>query len=277
MKFNFNNNNIKDIFINNGNDISRVQKGYIGIDSKAKLFYENNNENHNFFVDYIKLDYITNLGDAYFYIDIPINNSYPKFGSLDINFSSVNKNSTKIIFGYYISNTNYFDIYINNNNTNMIISNGTTNRTISSINASELNNLACNIVKNSKYHIILNNDDNKKITYSSSINKPSKLCLFKGYNNLQEIIGNGGISIYSFKYYYDNLLSENNLAIDLIPCIEKATRKIGMYDIVSDNFYSSIGTEEFEAGIEGGSEEEESGGEGGDDGPIDDNSDLFGE
>lgn len=277
---NNNNNNknmIKNIYFGtNNNNPKKIIKGYINIDSQIKILYNNeNNENENKILpsEYTRLKYITSKNDSYFNIML---NNFNSFGSLNINFSTTNSNNLKIICGYYYTNNRYFDLYSNSSNNTLTIALNGTNKIIKNIEYSNIKNIKINIFKNNKYYIIFDNNDNTSYSRSSSLDKPTKLTIFKGYNDSGVLLGNGGIKIYSLKYYYDNLLSKENLAINLIPCINDLD-EVGMYDTVSGNFYKSIGTEEFIAGTEEENEEEnnEESEEGGNDNSINDYNILF--
>lgn len=76
-------------------------------------------------------------------------------------------------------------------------------------------------------------------TSSPSGNVDTTLWLFKRANNTSFAEGTLGEIIFS---------NNGNIGADFIPCYRKADNEIGMYDLVSDTFYSNDGTGEFTKG-----------------------------
>lgn len=246
MKFNFNNNNIKNIFINNGDNISKVQKGYVGIDSKAKLFYESD-ENQDFLSNYTKLEYITNTNNSYinynlngtlktytstfFYNSDKINNNIYIFGTgtNSKKFSSFIKPTKKINIRY-ASNSKDFSI-ITNSNEKLIITYNIKNNTSHNF---TLEQLIKDTEGEEEWELV---SENYTTNHNDSMTLP--VSIFAGYDsNNSNIISTEGLSMYSFKIYdYSN---NSILIADFIPCINNKN-VVGMYDLIGKKFYSNAG------------------------------------
>lgn len=57
-----------------------------------------------------------------------------------------------------------------------------------------------------------------------------------------------GISKGNAKIYYYRLHTSNGLACDFVPCYRKSDNKPGMYDLVTNTFFTNAGTGEFTVG-----------------------------
>ena len=69
------------------------------------------------------------------------------------------------------------------------------------------------------------------------------IVLFKARYLNRVLYGNGTLRIYEFKYY------RNGAAIcSLVPCYRKSDNVIGMYDLVTNTFFTNAGTGTFEKG-----------------------------
>lgn len=246
------NNIIKNIYLGIDNTPKKIKKGYINTDSQLKIFYNNNKDDENKILPsgYIELEYITNQNGAFFEIILNNNNNNNNvFGSLDIDFSTIESTSNKFIFGYYHQN-NPYSICINTNSNRII--NYIRGGSITINNSTKTkSNIKWNIFNNSnnQYETILNDNIRQSLVgIGKALPNPIKFFVFQGYSSMYRSGGNG-INMYSFKYYSDNLLSKNNLTINLIPCINPNS-EVGMYDTESGTFYGSIGNNTFIAGPE---------------------------
>ena len=65
-----------------------------------------------------------------------------------------------------------------------------------------------------------------------------------GRNQAGNVLNKGSMKIYYTKMYD----STNQLARDFIPCYRKSDNKPGMYDLVTDTFFTNAGTGEFTVG-----------------------------
>ena len=66
------------------------------------------------------------------------------------------------------------------------------------------------------------------------------------FNNAGSVYPKG----FSGKIYYSKLYNNNILVFDGVPCYRKSDNEIGMYDLVSNTFYTNAGTGTFTAGAE---------------------------
>ena len=66
------------------------------------------------------------------------------------------------------------------------------------------------------------------------------------FNNAGSVYSNG----FSGKIYYSKLYNNNILVFDGVPCYRKSDNEIGMYDLVSNTFFTNAGTGTFTAGAE---------------------------
>lgn len=66
------------------------------------------------------------------------------------------------------------------------------------------------------------------------------------FNNVGSVYSNG----FSGKIYYSKLYNNNILVFDGVPCYRKSDNEIGMYDLVSNTFFTNAGTGTFTAGAE---------------------------
>ena len=66
------------------------------------------------------------------------------------------------------------------------------------------------------------------------------------FNNAGSVFSNG----FSGKIYYSKLYNNNILVFDGVPCYRKSDNEIGMYDLVSNTFFTNAGTGTFTAGAE---------------------------
>lgn len=61
------------------------------------------------------------------------------------------------------------------------------------------------------------------------------------FNNVGSVFSNG----FSGKIYYSKLYNNNILVFDGVPCYRKSDNEIGMYDFVSNTFFTNAGTGTF--------------------------------
>ena len=66
------------------------------------------------------------------------------------------------------------------------------------------------------------------------------------FNNVGSVYSKG----FSGKIYYSKLYNNNILVFDGVPCYRKSDNEIGMYDLVSNTFFTNAGTGTFTAGTE---------------------------
>ena len=85
-------------------------------------------------------------------------------------------------------------------------------------------------------------DGTQKATYSGTASTPAHIYLFRrNYNNTVDL----GIAI---RIYSVTIEDTSNRYGEFIPCYRKADNKPGMYDIVTQTFYTNAGTGEFTVG-----------------------------
>lgn len=72
---------------------------------------------------------------------------------------------------------------------------------------------------------------------------------FRGFNSSEKFcIGGIGQLPARNKIYFSKLYNEDKLLFDLIPCYRKSDKVAGMYDLVSNTFFTNQGTGEFIVG-----------------------------
>lgn len=89
------------------------------------------------------------------------------------------------------------------------------------------------------------NNVNYKIGENTSIDG-SYTFYVGSFNNVGSVYSNG----FSGKIYYSKLYNNNILVFDGVPCYRKSDNEIGMYDLVSNTFFTNAGTGSFIAGAE---------------------------
>ncbi len=81
-------------------------------------------------------------------------------------------------------------------------------------------------------------------TFSSTYTFTQMVPMYLGKTNNRGSSGNGGYAnICLFKIYEDDVL-----VLDFIPCYRKSDNEIGMYDLVTQTFYTNAGTGTFMKG-----------------------------
>ena len=86
-------------------------------------------------------------------------------------------------------------------------------------------------------------DNNVLATRSGSVSLNKNLWLF-GWNRNNSVAIYGKVKVFRFTI----TSSSNEKRIDLIPCYRKSDNKPGMYDPVSETFFTNAGTGEFTVG-----------------------------
>ena len=89
------------------------------------------------------------------------------------------------------------------------------------------------------------NNVNYKFGENTSIDGPYTFYV-GSFNNAGSVYSNG----FSGKIYYSKLYNNNILVFDGVPCYRKSDNEIGMYDLVSNTFFTNAGTGTFTAGAE---------------------------
>ena len=79
-------------------------------------------------------------------------------------------------------------------------------------------------------------------TFKNMDNINSNLYIFRRNLNNSGTYGTGKIKLRSFKLYKG---SNNTLLLDLVPMLRESDAKAGMIDLVSGNFFTSAGTDDF--------------------------------
>ena len=142
---------IKNIYLGINNSPKKIKKGYINTDSQLKIFYNNkDSENKILPSRYTQLQYIINQNGAFF--EIILSNDSDIFGSLDIDFSTIESTSNKFIFGYYYQN-NPYSLYINTSS-NKIISYIRTGSTTINSSTKTKSNIKWNVFNDSNNALI---------------------------------------------------------------------------------------------------------------------------
>lgn len=111
---------------------------------------------------------------------------------------------------------------------------------------------------NTKHTLMMNAQDwyldwvKKTSMSTATFNAGGPLTLFASYYNgtSSNIDNYAKIKLYEFKMYGSTNQANAVLTCDLVPCYRKADGVVGLYDRVSDTFYSNIGSGAFEKGPE---------------------------
>ena len=189
---------------------------------------------------YQQIEYIRATGTQY--IDtgtVPYTNTVAQ-----IKFKNLQETGN-VIFGYYNGNDQtdwrlfnhlghpYFDLPVYSGNTGKRLSSSTSvlipENTIKEI---ELGNF---------YVMDMENDD-KIFTTASQFIGTDTITLGKYTKN------NGDSTFSKNEWYYVRIFDGNTIVRDMIPCRRNADGEIGMYDIVTGNFFTNQGTGSFGAG-----------------------------
>ena len=89
--------------------------------------------------------------------------------------------------------------------------------------------------------------NNVNYTSGDTTSKDGSYTFYVGsFNNAGSVYSKG----FSGKIYYSKLYNNNILVFDGVPCYRKSDNEIGMYDLVSNTFYTNAGTGTFTAGAE---------------------------
>lgn len=89
--------------------------------------------------------------------------------------------------------------------------------------------------------------NNVNYTSGDTTSKDGSYTFYVGsFNNAGSVYSKG----FSGKIYYSKLYNNNILVFDGVPCYRKSDNEIGMYDLVSNTFFTNAGTGTFTAGTE---------------------------
>lgn len=191
--------------------------------------------------EYQEIDYIESTGTQY------INTGYYATANTRIELEAMvtdnsNANSWTQITGTkrYYHDSNSFQIAYNTNTEYLAIDYGT--------NGTTFENNANFISKNTKFKVIIENNNHKinnntgtnNGEFSGTVNYPIWIFSTNNYGNPENPFKG---RIYSYKIYENNTLMKN-----FIPCYKRATNEVGLYDTISNTFYSNQGTDSFRKG-----------------------------
>lgn len=178
--------------------------------------------------EYQEVEYIRSTGTQYINTGLYPNNT------MKVEIDTVSKNNVSVFGGDGSTTTNtLFNLTANNTRSFRY---GTTKWDNSGYSFSE----RAYIVFGRELYL------NKELIYTfpeTTFKGNHNLILFGRFNNSNVLNDAGNVTIYSCKIY-DN----DELVRDFIPCYEKQSEEIGLYDIVNDVFYKNEGTGVFEAG-----------------------------
>ncbi|MBQ8891875.1 MAG: InlB B-repeat-containing protein, partial [Bacilli bacterium] len=185
--------------------------------------------------DYVQLDYIESYG--YQYIDTLYKPSANTGIEAEYQFTSLN--TQQRLFGIESDNNSFplsYSFYINGSSKwAYAYKNGSGNWVSTNINADTNRHKLMFNVENKKIMIdnsqIYYNDISGLITNTTNYN----LLIFASQRD-SGIIEYGRLKLYKFKIYENGELVHN-----YIPCKNTLTSKIGLYDIITGDFYSGLG------------------------------------
>ena len=228
--------NYRDI-IATGNDIINITKAKANSLNYLKAFGKC--EQIGLPVGYQQVEYIESTGTQYIDTGIKTNTTTSRYET-KINPSLVS--GTIGIFGTRNSSS------ANQSSMNVFIINGTFR--LDWLNGA-IGSSVRDISSNTEYTISITrglatiNNVNYVSEENTSIDGPYTFYV-GSFNNAGSVYSNG----FSGKIYYSKLYNNNILVFDGVPCYRKSDNEIGMYDLVSNTFFTNAGTGTFTAGTE---------------------------
>ena len=183
---------------------------------------------------YRQVEYIESTGTQYIDTGTKFNSNTDKF---EITYQMADKSGNYFICGSGYYDTGYMWLYnysYSNKLSLYILDTSGTQREFGSLSA--VDELKHTIVYEDKK---LYTDGNQTANGSSLTlgETPYNFALFTSMNTTGY---NSKTKIYSFKMYKSGTLTR-----DMVPCINEATGKAGMYDLVTNTFYGNAGTGDF--------------------------------
>ena len=224
MAFNFNENTPKRILYNGLNVAKLVYNGVVVWMSKLPI-------------GYTEVEYLESTGTQYIDTGINVNTTTSRYetkinpssvsGTIGIfgtrNYSSANQSSMNV---FIISGTFRLDWVTGNGNYNVRNISSDTEYTISI----------------TRGLATINNVD---YTSGETTSIDSTYPFYIGsFNNVGSVFSTG----FSGKIYYSKLYNNNILVFDGVPCYRNSDNEIGMYDLVSNTFFTNQGTGTFNVG-----------------------------
>lgn len=187
--------------------------------------------------EYQQVEYIESTGTQYIDTGINVNTTTSRYET-KINPSSVSGASG--IFGtrnYTSSNLSSMNVFIIGGTFRLDWLTGAGNYNVN------------NISSNTDYTISITRGlatiNNVDYTSEQTTSVDSSYTFYIGnFNNAGSVYSNG----FSGKIYYSKLYNNNILVFDGVPCYRKSDNEIGMYDLVSNTFFTNAGTGTFTTG-----------------------------
>ena len=189
--------------------------------------------------EYQQVEYLQSSGTQYIDTGVLLSDNYERV-EIKLNVTSANNKSR------------YFSSWSDGLNRGSIVTYGTSTNPLGSVYVGSTGYSITNTATNTDYTIDLTADNgtltgsycgiNVNKSYNNSVVTNYKIGLFCEFSNL----GVGG-QCYA-KIYYFRLHTSRGLARDFVPCYRKSDSKPGMYDLVTDTFFTNAGTGEFIVG-----------------------------
>ena len=228
--------NYRDI-IATGNDIINITKAKANSLNYLKAFGKC--EQRRLPVGYQQVEYIESTGTQYIDTGINTNTTTSRYET-KINPSLVS--GTIGIFGTRNGST------ANQSSMNVFIIDGAFR--LDWLNGA-MGGFVRNISSNTEYTISITRGlatiNNVNYTFGDTTSIDGSYTFYIGsFNNVGSVYSKG----FSGKIYYSKLYNNNILVFDGVPCYRKSDNEIGMYDLVSNTFFTNAGTGTFTAGAE---------------------------
>ena len=227
--------NITKAYVGINNVARKIIKGYVGVNGVAQQFYE---ESTPVPTGYTFVEYIQSTGTQYINTGVTPNYGYGSNTNYEIELSNDDPSVSKYLFGSRVAYQNAWLVV------NYTTESGNTGYSI----GFETSRWQSNLTGSGKHKIKLTNGDcNIDNTYSYTFVKNSfssnlPLYLFAGNNN-GSVFQPAFMKLYSCKLYRNN-----SLIHDFKPAIRNSDSEVGLYDSVTDTFYTNSGTGTFIAG-----------------------------
>ena len=180
--------------------------------------------------EYTQVDYIEGTGTQYLDTNIPMSDIIKVEGEFAYNSTS----SIQGFFGRYTANLTTIQSILNNSN--------------SSINFKWLSENFTIALDTNKHSFILSNQE---IVIDGVVKKTYNL--EKAQDNYSLVLmarrddgsGSGTKNYASMKIYNFKIHTDNGLVRNFIPCYRNSDNEVGMYDLITDTFYTNQGTSVF--------------------------------
>lgn len=190
--------------------------------------------------EYQQVEYLESTGTQYINTNIQNNVQFDYYVKLCFTgYTTANDNSNYIFGVWGYDNRRFVAINITSGQLSIGYSTGFSSG--GNITLNTIHEISGNLHSGSQ---TLHLDGVQKITMTNSGNiTPVKNILFLAANSVNSIVDYSKAKVYRFTLTYNG-----TAILDFIPCYRKSDSKPGMYDLVTDTFFTNAGTGEFSVG-----------------------------